>query len=67
MKRSKFVPPSAGLADIAPVQSSSGAVPSGLAQPPLSPYVSGKKLSTACFLSISLLVCLYYLQVIHHD
>lgn len=40
MKRSKFVPPSAGLADIAPVQSSSGAVPSGLAQPPLSPYVS---------------------------
>ncbi|KAJ0052575.1 hypothetical protein Pint_00851 [Pistacia integerrima] len=41
MKRSTLVPPSAGLANIAPAQFSNGALPAGLAQPPLSPDSSG--------------------------
>lgn len=40
MKRSALEPPSASLKDVAPTQSSAPAVPSGLAQPPLSPSVS---------------------------
>ncbi|KAA8549075.1 hypothetical protein F0562_000759 [Nyssa sinensis] len=45
MKKSGLVPPSAGLApprlaDVAPTQSSAGTIPTGLAQPPLSPYSS---------------------------
>uniref|UniRef100_A0A5B6ZIR2 Putative proline-rich receptor-like protein kinase PERK15 isoform X2 n=1 Tax=Davidia involucrata TaxID=16924 RepID=A0A5B6ZIR2_DAVIN len=45
MKKSGLVPPSVGLApprlaDVAPTQSSAGTIPTGLAQPPLSPYSS---------------------------
>ncbi|KAK9084350.1 hypothetical protein Scep_030821 [Stephania cephalantha] len=45
MKRSQFVAPSAGLLPprlegVAPAQSDGGTIPSGLAQPPLSPHVS---------------------------
>ncbi|GLU07254.1 hypothetical protein SLE2022_242180 [Rubroshorea leprosula] len=36
-KRNALVPPIAGLANIAPTQSGPGAIPAGLAQPPLSP------------------------------
>ncbi|GKV40514.1 hypothetical protein SLEP1_g48148 [Rubroshorea leprosula] len=39
-KRSALVPSSAGLANIAPSRSGSGALPAGLAQPPLSPDAS---------------------------
>lgn len=42
MKKSALVPPSVGLVDIAPTQSAPGTNPTGLAQPPLSPYVSGR-------------------------
>lgn len=42
MKRSALVLPSAGLANIAPAQFSTGALPPSLAQPPLSPGSSGK-------------------------
>lgn len=37
--------PGAGLVDIAPAQSSNGALPDALTQPPLSPSVSSKTLS----------------------
>ncbi|KAL5859254.1 hypothetical protein ACOSQ4_000550 [Xanthoceras sorbifolium] len=37
MKRSALAPPSAGLANISPAQVIPGAIPSGLAQPPLTP------------------------------
>ncbi|TXG63286.1 hypothetical protein EZV62_010280 [Acer yangbiense] len=40
MKRSGLVPPSAGLANISPAQVIHGAIPSGLAQPPLTPESS---------------------------
>ncbi|XP_059659398.1 proline-rich receptor-like protein kinase PERK15 [Cornus florida] len=45
MKKSGLVPPVVGLApphlaDVAPTQSTAGTVPTGLAQPPLSPYTS---------------------------
>ncbi|XWS36095.1 hypothetical protein CRYUN_Cryun20dG0054600 [Craigia yunnanensis] len=40
MKRSASVPPGADLPNIAPTQISPGAIPSGLAQSPLSPEVS---------------------------
>ncbi|KAJ7977675.1 Kinase family protein [Quillaja saponaria] len=40
MKRSGLTPPISGFKDIAPIQSHDGAIPSALAQPPLSPYVS---------------------------
>ncbi|XWS31834.1 hypothetical protein CRYUN_Cryun23aG0110200 [Craigia yunnanensis] len=40
MKRSASVPPGADLPNIAPTQISPGAIPAGLAQPPLSPEVS---------------------------
>lgn len=39
-KRSALVPPIAGLANIAPAQSGRGAIPTGLARPPLSPDAS---------------------------
>lgn len=42
MKRSTLVPPSAGLAGIAPAHFNGGALPAGLGQPPLSPDSSGK-------------------------
>lgn len=37
MKRNALEPPSAGLANISPAQFSTGTIPSGLAEPPLSP------------------------------
>ncbi|XWS76661.1 hypothetical protein CRYUN_Cryun01aG0196500 [Craigia yunnanensis] len=40
MKRSALVPPGVDLPNIAPTQISPGAIPVGLAQPPLSPEVS---------------------------
>ncbi|VVA21186.1 PREDICTED: receptor [Prunus dulcis] len=40
MKRSGLAPPLAGFQNIAPAQSSAGAIPSGLAQPPLTPSIS---------------------------
>ncbi|XP_050237411.1 proline-rich receptor-like protein kinase PERK3 isoform X2 [Mercurialis annua] len=40
MKKGGLVPPSVGLVDIAPIQSSEGANATGLAQPPLSPHIS---------------------------
>ncbi|XP_052196679.1 proline-rich receptor-like protein kinase PERK3 [Diospyros lotus] len=45
MKKNGLVPPSSGfapprLADIAPTQYNAGTIPTGLAQPPLSPYAS---------------------------
>ncbi|XVF22072.1 hypothetical protein REPUB_Repub12eG0142600 [Reevesia pubescens] len=40
MKRSASVPPGADLPNIAPTQISPGAIPTGLAQPPLSPEAS---------------------------
>ncbi|KAI9180852.1 hypothetical protein LWI28_008718 [Acer negundo] len=40
MKRTALVPPSAGLANISPAQVIHGAIPSGLAQPPLTPESS---------------------------
>jgi len=42
MKKNGLVPPSVGLVDVAPTQSGDGTNPTGLAQPPLSPSVSGK-------------------------
>lgn len=49
MKRSALEPPSAGLANISPAQFSTGTVPSGLAEPPLSPDSSGKMYSKQLF------------------
>lgn len=43
MKKNGLVPPSAGLA---PPQSSPSTLPTGLAQPPLSPHTSSKNLSS---------------------
>ncbi|XP_028797031.1 proline-rich receptor-like protein kinase PERK3 isoform X2 [Neltuma alba] len=40
MKGSELGPHVSGFGDIAPVHSTAGAIPSGLAQPPLSPYAS---------------------------
>ncbi|KAH0982049.1 hypothetical protein GBA52_009226 [Prunus armeniaca] len=40
MKRSGLAPPLAGFQNIAPAQSSAGTIPSGLAQPPLTPSIS---------------------------
>ncbi|KAG8653272.1 hypothetical protein MANES_05G004800v8 [Manihot esculenta] len=40
IKKNVLVPPSVGLLDVAPTQSKAGVNASGLAQPPLSPYVS---------------------------
>ncbi|XP_041022179.1 proline-rich receptor-like protein kinase PERK3 [Juglans microcarpa x Juglans regia] len=40
MKRTALAPPVTSFEHIAPMQSGAGAVPSGLAQPPLSPYNS---------------------------
>lgn len=45
MKRNALEPPSAGLANISPAQFSTGTIPSGLAEPPLSPDSSGKMYS----------------------
>ena len=42
MKKNGLVSPSVGLVDVAPTQSGDGTNPTGLAQPPLSPSVSGK-------------------------
>lgn len=49
MKRSVLAPPIASFKNIAPTQSSAGSLPSGLAQPPLSPSVSGKFCSKRTF------------------
>ncbi|CAN6569927.1 unnamed protein product [Malus baccata var. baccata] len=40
MKRGGLAPPLAGFKNIAPTQSSAGTIPSGLAQPPLTPSIS---------------------------
>ncbi|KAF7804933.1 Receptor-like serine/threonine-protein kinase ALE2 [Senna tora] len=40
MKRSELGPQIPGFKDISPMHSTAGSIPSGLAQPPLSPYVS---------------------------
>ncbi|KAM1668346.1 hypothetical protein FF1_047205 [Malus domestica] len=40
MKRSGLAPPLASFKNIAPTQSSAGTIPSGLAQPPLTPSIS---------------------------
>jgi hypothetical protein len=42
MKRSRLAPPIASFENIAPADSNTGERPSGLAQPPLSPYGSSK-------------------------
>lgn len=42
MKRSELGTQISGSRDNAPMHSTAGAIPSGLAQPPLSPYVSSK-------------------------
>ena len=60
MKRSVLAPPIASFKNIAPTQSSAGAPPSGLAEPPLSPSVSGKLCSERT-LFLSLLFNFYYL------
>lgn len=41
--------PGAGLVDIAPTQSTNGALPDDLTQPPLSPSISSKTLSSFMF------------------
>lgn len=42
LMKSGSAPPDGRLENIAPIQSSAGAIPSGLSQPPLAPNVSGK-------------------------
>lgn len=49
MKRSVLAPPIASFKNIAPTQSGAGALPSGIAQPPLSPSGSGKLCSETTF------------------
>lgn len=52
VKRNALSPggsPGAGLVDIAPTQSSNGALPDDLTKPPLSPSISGKTLSILMF------------------
>jgi hypothetical protein len=61
MKRSVLAPPIASFKNIAPTQSSAGAPPSGLAQPPLSPSVSGKLCSERTPFFSLLLFNFYYL------
>lgn len=50
MKKNALLPPSAGLVDVSPTQSGDGTNPTGLAQSPLSPAVSGKAYCVNTFL-----------------
>lgn len=63
MKRTALAPPVASFENIAPMQSGAGAVPSGLGQPPLSPYNSGKFYFGIdfCYFFVNPLHCLDYL------
>lgn len=54
-KRSGLAPPYSSFKNIAPTQSHAGALPSGLAQPPLSPTVSSKLDSVQCLQFLCLL------------
>lgn len=55
MRRSGLAPPYSSFKNMAPTQSHAGALPSGLAQPPLSPTVSGKLDSVSMFVIFCLL------------
>jgi len=48
--RGELQPPVSGFKNIAPMHPIADAIPSALAQPPLSPYVSGKKRKKITFL-----------------
>lgn len=48
--KSGSAPPDGRLENIAPIQSSAGAIPSGLPQPPLSPNAAGKSHTGFLFL-----------------
>ncbi|KAJ4905459.1 Uncharacterized protein Rs2_09117 [Raphanus sativus] len=50
-KPSNVQSPGAGLVDIAPTQSSNGALPDGLTKPPLSPFISAAGVLIAAIIS----------------
>lgn len=47
-KRTQLGPQIPGFKDISPMHSATGSIPSGLSQPPLSPYVSSKSFFFLC-------------------
>lgn len=52
MKRNSLAPPIAGFENISPTEAGAGVVPSGLPQPPLSPYASSKLYSQSIYINI---------------
>ena len=52
MKRNSLAPPIAGFENISPTEAGAGVVPSGLPQPPLSPYASSKLYSQLIYVYI---------------